>query len=242
MILDIIVHRCTKCNSSDIVRNGHDYKGAQKFHCHDCNAYGTLNAQGHYLEDEKATILRAYRERTSMRGVERIFGTARQTLARWILEEAAKLPDLADTLEDARPDDVLELDELWSFVLKKSNKQWIWIALCRRTRQVVAHYIGDRSEESCRKLWERIPNEYQQCCSYSDFWQAYQKVFPNQTHQSVGKDSGETNHVERWNNTLRQRLARFVRKTLSFSKSEVYHEAALKLYLHYYNTEWCPIS
>ena len=64
----------------------------------------------------------------------------------------------------------------------------------------------------------------------------------SQTHQSVGKDSGETNHVERWNNTLRQRLARFVRKTLAFSKSEVYHKAALKLYLHYYNTERRPIS
>ena len=145
MIPSIIVHRCTKCNSRDIVRNGHDYKGAQKFHCHNCKAYGTLDAQGHYSEDEKATILRAYRERASMRGVERIFGTARQTLARWILEEAAKLPDLTNTLEDARPDDVLELDELWSFVFEKSNKQWIWIALCRRTRQVVAHYIGDRS-------------------------------------------------------------------------------------------------
>jgi len=121
----------------------------KKFHCHDCNAYGTIDAQGHYSEDEKATILRAYRERASMRGAERIFGAARQTLARWILEEAAKLPDWADT----------------------------W------------------------KMHDRI-----------------------------------------WNNTLRQRLARFVRKTLSFSKSEVYPEAALKLYLHYYNTEWCPIS
>ena len=242
MIMTFVVHYCPQCSSIDIVKNGTDYKGAQKFHCHDCNAYGTLNARGHYSEEEKVTILRAYRERASMRGVERIFGTARQTLARWILEEAAKLPDLADTLEDARPDDVLELDELWSFVLKKSNKRWIWIALCRRTRQVVAHYIGDRSEKSCRKLWEQIPDEYKLCCSYSDFWQTYQKVFPSQSHQSVGKDSGETNHVERWNNTLRQRLARFVRKTLAFSKSEVYHEAALKLYLHYYNTEWCPIS
>ncbi len=177
-----------------------------------------------------------------MRGVERIFGTARQTLARWILDEAARLPDLANTLEEARPDDLLELDELWSFVLQKSNQQWVWIALCRRTRQVVAYYIGDRSEESCRQLWARIPGEYKHCCSFSDFWLAYQKVFSTQTHQCVGKESGETSHVERWNNTLRQRLARFVRKTLSFSKSETYHEAVLKLYLHYYNTEWCPIS
>jgi hypothetical protein len=33
----------------------------------------------------------------------------------------------------------------------------------------------------------------------------------------MGKYTGETAHVEHWNNTLRQRLARFVRKTLSFS-------------------------
>ena len=34
-------------------------------------------------------------------------------------------------------------------------------------------------------------------------------------------ETGETAHVERWKNTLRQRLARFVRMTLSFSKSEI---------------------
>jgi insertion element IS1 protein InsB len=43
--------------------------------------------------------------------------------------------------------------------------------------------------------------------------------------------------VEWWNNTLRQRLARFVRMTLSFSKSEIMHEACLLLFLHRYNTE-----
>jgi hypothetical protein len=46
---------------------------------------------------------------------------------------------------------------------------------------------------------------------------------------------GETAHVERWNNTLRQRLARFVRKTLSFSKDPEMHEACLNLFLHRYN-------
>jgi len=177
-----------------------------------------------------------------MRGVARIFRIARQTLARWLKDRAAKLPDLAETLEAARPNDVLELDELWSFVLKKSNKRWVWIALCRRTRQVVAYFIGDRSEKSCRELWKRIPDAYKKCCSYSDFWEAYRKVFSSKTHQSVGKESGETAHVERWNNTLRQRLARFVRKTLSFSKSDTFHELVLKLYIHYYNLEWCPIS
>ena len=240
MIQSVITHRCTKCNSADIVKNGTDYKGDQKFHCHRCGTHGTLEPQSRsYPARFKELVLRVYRERASMRGVERIFGIARQTLARWILEKADALPDLADTLEAARAEDVLELDELWSFVFRKSDKRWVWIALCRRTRQIVAYFIGDRSEQSCRELWKRIPAPYKRCCSYSDFWEAYQNVFSSYTHQCVGKESGETSHVERWNNTLRQRLARFVRKTLSFSKSDVYHEAALKLYLHYYNTVWC---
>jgi len=91
---------------------------------------------------------------------------------------------------------------------------------------------------SCRELWKRIPATFKKCCSYSNFWGTYQKVFSSNSHTSVGKESGETAYVERWNNTLRQRLARFVRKTLSFSKSDFFHEAALKLYLHYYNSVW----
>ena len=217
MIQTVTTHHCTKCGSINIVKNGKDYKGDQKFHCHDCDTYGTLEPQRSYPARFKELALRAYRERASMRGVARIFGIARQTLARWILEKSDDLPDLADTLEPARADDVLELDELWSFVFRKSDKRWIWIALCRRTRQVVAHFVGDRSEKSCRELWKRIPATYKKCCSYSDFWEAYRKVFPSHTHQCVGKESGETSHVERWNNTLRQRLARFMRKTLSFS-------------------------
>ncbi len=129
----------------------------------------------------------------------------------------------------------LELDELWSFVCKKSNKRWIWIALSRRTRQVVAYAIGDRSEATCQKLWERIPPAYRSGLCFTDFWEAYRNVIPVAQHIACGKESGLTAHVERWNNTLRQRLARFVRKTLSFSKSEVMHEICLRLFLHRYN-------
>ncbi len=182
-----------------------------------------------YPEFFKKLILRAYRERASIRGIERIFGIARQTLARWISEKADALPKLATTLEKAEANDILELDKSWSFVLRKSNQRWIWIALCRRTRQVMAYFIGNRSEESCRQLWQHVPD-------------AYKKVLSSETHQSVGKETGQTSLVERWNNTLRQRLARFVRKDLSFSKSNLFHEAVLSLYMHYYNTAWCPIS
>jgi IS1 family transposase len=72
---------------------------------------------------------------------------------------------------------------------------------------------------------------------YTDFWQAYQAVLPDAQHEAVGKDTGLTAHVERFNNTIRQRLARFVRKTLSFSKSDYMHLLCLHRFLVHYNLE-----
>ncbi len=145
-----------------------------------------------------------------------------------------QLPALEETLLEVE-DPVLELDELWSFVLKKARRRWIWIALCRQTRQVVAYVIGDRSAKTCRRLWKAIPEVFRHAHCYTDFWKAYSKVLPAEQHTAAGKESGETAHVERWNLTLRQRLARFVRRTLSFSKSSQMHEACLRLFIHRYN-------
>ena len=96
-------------------------------------------------------------------------------------------------------------------------------------------FILYHSERSCRELWEVIPEKYKNLHSYSDFWDAYRKIFPVETHRSVGKESGETNHIERWNNTLRQRLGRYTRKTLSFSKSEFFHYVVTHLFVRKYN-------
>ncbi len=235
MIQTIVTHTCPKCGSADLVRNGHDYKGDQKYHCKSCASYGTLHAQPRYDERMRTQVKRAVLERLSLRGIERLFGLSRRTIASWIEGWAEHLPPLETTLVAAQAEDVLELDDVWSFVLRKANQRWVWVALCRRTRQIVAYFIGDRTETSCLQLWRRIPRAYTRCHSFSDFWDAYQRVFATDRHQSVGKDSGETNHIERWFNTLRQRLARFVRKTLSFSKSDRFHEFVFRLFVHHYN-------
>jgi insertion element IS1 protein InsB len=131
----------------------------------------------------------------------------------------------------------LELDELWTFVLRKSDAVWIWIALCRQSRQIVAFVVGDRSEATCRRLWDAIPAAYRLAICYSDFWAAYAAVIPPTQHRPVGKETGETAHIERYNNTLRQRLGRLVRKSLSFSKATAMLVATLQLFIHRYNEE-----
>ena len=235
MIQETITYCCRDCGSTNIVKNGHNTCGSPQYHCHDCGAYKVLKPKAKHQTAARERILRAYRERVSMRGLERVFFIARQTVAKWLKEIVKQMPNFKDTIPPAQPDDTLELDELWSFVFKKTQKRWLWIALCRRTRRIVAFVIGDRSEKTCRRLWNKIPDDYKKCHSYSDLWEAYKKVFPSETHHSVGKETGQTAHVERWNNTIRQRLSRFVRKTLSFSKSDACHNMVIKWFIVLYN-------
>jgi IS1 family transposase len=69
----------------------------------------------------------------------------------------------------------------------------------------------------------------------------YQAVIPEEQHTAVGKETGETAHVERRNNTLRQHFANKASQTLFFSKSMVMHDICLRLFLHHYNVERASI-
>lgn len=135
----------------------------------------------------------------------------------------------------------MQLDEMWSFVGNKQNKQWIWLALDADTREIVGVYMGDRSRQSAQRLWQSLPAVYRQCAlAYTDFWEAYQGVLPSKRHCAVGKDSGKTSYIERFNNTLRQRVGRLVRKTLSFSKKLVNHIGAVWFFINHYNASLKP--
>ena len=78
------IHTCTRCGSGHLTRNGKTNAGKQKFRCHDCGRYGTLDPDLGYSEERKAEILKACHERSSLRGLERTFGVARQTVSAWL--------------------------------------------------------------------------------------------------------------------------------------------------------------
>ena len=130
------------------------------------------------------------------------------------------------------------MDELWSFVDHKGNKQWVWLALDAHSREIVGVHIGDRSAASAQALWNSMPGVYRQCAViYTDCWESYAVVLPGKRHRPVGKESGRTNYIERFNCTLRQRVGRLVRKTLSFSKKLENHIAAIWNFVHHYNEQ-----
>ena len=109
-------------------------------------------------------------------------------------------------------------------------------ALDKKTKEIVGVYIGDRSEEGARGIWNSLSAVYRQCAvCYTDFWISYEKFLPNQRHKAVSKESGKTNYIERFNNTMRQRISRLVRETLSFSKKLENHIRAIWYFIHHYN-------
>ena len=71
----------------------------------------------------------------------------------------------------------------------------------------------------------------EQATFHTDQYAVYKGVIPAGQHRAITKNARKTNHIERFNNTLRQRVSRLVRDTFSFSKKLANHIGAIK-YLH----------
>jgi insertion element IS1 protein InsB len=85
-------------------------------------------------------------------------------------------------------------------------------------------------------LWAKIPDAYRpHAIFYTDQYVGYDGVIPAAQHKAISKLARKTNHIERFNNTLRQRVSRLVRAALSFSKQLANHIGAIKLFICHYN-------
>lgn len=228
---------CPRCGSHNIRKNGHIHNGKQNHQCKDCGRQFVENNRKKYIDNSiKKYIDKLLLERISLAGICRVFEVSGTWLQKYV---NAKYAEVSRELEvSAKPPGklIIQCDELWSYVQNKENQKWVWLALDLETREIVGFYVGDRSQKSAEKLWESLPPVYRQCAvCYTDFWQAYECVFPTTRHKPVSKNSGKTSHIERFNNTLRQRVSRLVRKTLSFSKKLDNHVGALLYFIHDYN-------
>jgi len=242
MIQETITSTCRACGSANIIRNGTNKCGNPQYHCKDCGVYRVLEPKVKHPEATRQAVLRAALERVSLRGIERIFDVCRQTVVQWIKDHVWTQPLLVETLATYQVGDVLEIDELWSFVIDKRQQRWVWIALCRRTRQIVAYYVGKRDAAAAQQLEQRIVYPYRLCVMYTDQYAAYNAALPDDLHWAKPKGSGKTSHVENWNNSLRQRLARFVRKSLSFSKCDVMHRIMLEWFIIQHNLRMLSLT
>lgn len=187
-------------------------------------------------DETKQLIDKLLLERIPLAGIFRVTGVSGRGLYDDIITKYAKTPRKLKVIKKNKGKLTVQMDELWSFVDNKGHKQWVWIAMDARTREIVGLHIGDRSQKSAQALWDSLPPVYRQCAvCYTDFWESYQNVLPSKRHKSVDKKSGQTRLIERLNCTIRQRVSRLVRKSLSFSKSLSNHIGAIWYFVHSYN-------
>jgi insertion element IS1 protein InsB len=233
---------CPECGSTNNKKNGHIYNGKQNYYCKTCGRQFVENPEQKLIStEERERIRKLLLERIPLRGICRVMKVSLRWLLGFIASEYEQLPDDLNFQSSVETDRLLiwsletEVDEMWSFVGRKSNKQWIWIAMDARSRQIIAFYVGDRSRKSARKLWESIPRNYREKATfYTDDWQSYNGIIPVDRHQVI---KGKSNHIERFNCTMRQRISRLVRKALSFSKKLENHIGAIKYFICHYNLQ-----
>jgi IS1 family transposase len=110
--------------------------------------------------------------------------------------------------------DALEMDELVIRFGFRRHYRYLWLAISRLTHQVVGFWIGDRSFKSLWQFWFSLPAGYRRKLVYTDFYEAYAKLFRLGSTGPVTRGSGQTSIVEGLNNKWRNRVSGLVRKTV----------------------------
>ena len=123
-----------------------------------------------------------------------------------------------------------ELDEMWSFVARKSNPRWLWHAIDHHTGKVLAYVFGRRQDAVFLQL-KALLEPFGITRYYTDGWGAYERHIEAEQH-TVGKDN--TQKIESKHIRLRTRIKRLMRRTICFSKTEWMHDLVIGLFINRY--------
>jgi transposase-like protein len=88
-----ITVRCSHCGSDKLKKNGHAANGKQRYYCKECKKQSRENPTPYaYSKERREEILRSYEERSSLRGLTRTFGVARNTVSDWLKKKQPDCP------------------------------------------------------------------------------------------------------------------------------------------------------
>ena len=203
---------CRRCSSSAVTKNG-KIRGEQRYHCKICH-YNFVDKPRHGRPTtQKALAIVLYNLGMSMNSIARLLDLSPPAVLKWIHSFAG-----SQATKPEPPDDgviVVELDEMWHYLKKKSNKLWIWKAYCRDTGQLVDWECRDRDQATLERLLERLTRWHVKLYC-TDHFAPYDMALPVGRHFQ-GKE--ETWRSEQNNGRQRHWYRRFQRRTIVVSKS-----------------------
>lgn len=111
---------CSKCNA-ECKKFGKDRKGHQRYRCPECGKTSTEphngNFSGMYTSTGKAAaIIKLLVEGVSVRSIERLTDTHRDTILRVLVNAGERCEQLLDDRIQRVPVKDVECDEMWGFV------------------------------------------------------------------------------------------------------------------------------
>ena len=202
---------CTRCGSINKVKRG-IVNGRQRYTCKDCGYNYTVAQKSTSKPDSvKRQALALYLEGLGFRSIGRILKVSHVSVYNWIKSYGSKLENIRSETDI----EVVEIDELHTYIGEKKNYCWIWIAVDRYGKRFIHFVIGDRSSETGKRLWEVLKTK-KMGRIMTDYWKAYQNIIPPDKHVC---SKAETFTVEGYNSLFRHFLARLRRKSKCYSKN-----------------------
>jgi transposase-like protein len=129
---------CPTCGSHDISKNGTTRRGKQNYKCRDCNRQFVEDPQWKPKnKDTRALVNLLLLEKIPLAGIARATGVLDSWLQGYANAGYEAVPKAAEVVAKAKGKLNVQMDELWSFVDNKGNKQWVWLAIDADTREII---------------------------------------------------------------------------------------------------------
>jgi insertion element IS1 protein InsB len=213
---------CPNCKSRTIIKNGFTKNKKQQYHCKNCNKrsidFYTYQA---YIPDTNQKIVLLTKEGLGIRSTARVLKIATSTLLKRIVAIAACIEKPIIGLCKS-----YEVDEMRTYIKRKTRLIWIVYALERTSKKVVSFWIGRRTNATLNVVVKTLQLAKAKKI-YTDGLHNYKSLIAPKVHVV---QQFATNHIERKNLSLRTHLKRLNRRTICFSRSKVVLMAVLKIY------------
>ncbi|MBX2916852.1 MAG: IS1 family transposase [Cyclobacteriaceae bacterium] len=161
-------------------------------------------------------------EGTGIRGISRVLRISLPT----VIERIKRITKAIQKPYSFLRNRIYEIDELWTYIGKKTNEVWIMYMIDRHTKSVIDFRVGSRTKENIQTLTGQVLYMHpKRICT--DGLNIYRSLVPGEVHHT-GQLSAR--HIERKNLSMRTHLKRLNRKTICFSRSKEMLEACLRIY------------
>jgi insertion element IS1 protein InsB len=213
---------CMYCSCDNLIKSGKTTNEKQRYLCKNCgNRFIENYTYQAYQPQINKAIIQLNNEGVGIRSISRILKISTTTLLKRILFIADSIPN-----PPIVKCQTYEVDEMRTFVQKKSRLIWIVYALERSTKSVVSFNVGARTNRTLNVVLKTLQFAEAKRI-YTDKLASYKYLIANPIHRTAIRG---TNHIERKNLTLRTHLKRLNRRTICFSRSIAILSACLRIY------------